>query len=373
MVEQIDFTDIYVDDAIVNRVSRVLESTRYVKGPVVEEFEAGFAAMCGVDHAIAVNSGTAALFLALKASGVGPGDEVFVPGHTFFATASPVLELGATPVFVDIDPESYTMDPEALADAVEDAGNPAAVMAVHLYGHPADMDAIGDVADDHDLLVIEDACQAHGATFGGERAGSFGDAGCFSFYPSKNMTVGGDGGMVTTDDADLAAGLRELRNHGRNDDGEHVRLGLNYRLNDVKAAVGVEQLGYLPTWNRQRRTAAHHYSDLLADIEPVATPAEVGDVEHVYHLYVVQVPAEDRDSLRTYLDTRGISTDVHYGTPAHRHPSVVERVGEPASLAETDRLVDRIVSLPMHPRITMPEVERVCAEIEAYFEERARA
>ncbi len=365
MPDTVDFTDIRVSEDAIEAVEDVLRGGRYVKGPVVERFESAFAEECGVDHAVGVSSGTAAIRLALQAADVGPGDDVFVPGHTFFATVSPVLSLGANPVFVDVDSETYTMDPDSLADAAADAENPAAVIPVHIYGCLAEMGAIRSIADEHDLFVLEDACQAHFGDRGEDVAGAAGDAGAFSFYPSKNMTVAGDGGMVTTDDPDLAREMRELRNHGRDDAGTHLHLGLNYRLDETNAAVGIDQLERVRDWNERRNAAAQRYTERLADVDGVETPTEPDDAFHVYHLYVVQT--DDRDGLREHLDDRGIGTGIHYETPAHRHPAVEDRT-DPDTLPVTERLVDRIVSLPMHPRIEDDEVDTVCEAIAGYLE-----
>ena len=256
MPEPVPFTDIRMDEATVDRVAEVLHSGRYVKGAVVERFEDRFAAACGVDHAVAVDSGTAAILLALKGAGIGEGDEVFVPGHTFFATVSPVLSVGATPVFVDVDPETYGIDVESLADALERASDPAAIVPVHLYGCMADVRRIRELAAEHDVEVIEDACQAHFATRDGLTAGTAGTAGAFSFYPTKNMTVAGDGGMLVTDDRDVAQRARRHRNHGRQADGRHQVLGLNHRLSEVHGAVGLEQLEHIDDWNDGRASAA---------------------------------------------------------------------------------------------------------------------
>ena len=370
-MEQVPFTDIYVDDDIVERATDVLRSGRYVKGEECAAFEAAFADFCGTDHAVGVSSGTASILLALQSLGVGEGDEVLVPAHTFFASVSPVLTLGATPRFVEVDPETYTLDPVDLRRQAERATNPAAILPVHLYGQMADPEAVRTVADDHGLAVVEDACQAHGASQDGVRAGTLGDAGCFSFYPSKNLTVAGDGGMLVTDDPDLASSARRLRNHGRNDAGEHVSLGLNFRLAELPAAVGHAQLDHLPEWNAARARAAAEYSDRLADLDPVVTPTERPDADHVYHLYVVRVPAAYRDPLRADLADRGIETGVHYPTPAHRQPAVVDRVGGTAGLARTEALCDQIVSLPMHPRISTAEIETVCAALRDFFAGRA--
>ncbi len=360
----VDFTEVGVDADTIDDVVDVLESGRYVKGPVLERFEDRFAEKAGVDHAVGVSSGTAAILLALQAAGIGPGDDVFVPGHTFFATASPVLSLGANPVFVDIDPETYTMAPEELTTAVEDAENPAAVIPVHIYGGMADMQGIRAVADEHDMFVLADSCQAHFANRDGETAGSAGDAAAFSFYPSKNMTVAGDGGMVTTDDAELAAEMRRFRNHGRGDDGVHRSLGLNYRLDETSAAVGLGQLGNIERWNENRNVAAGRYTERLADVPEVTTPTAPEDGFHVYHLYVIQVP--DRDALREHLADAGIDTGIHYDTPLHEHPAIEERVGD-VELPRSEQLVENIVSLPMHPDISGPEVEYVARTIAEYY------
>jgi dTDP-4-amino-4,6-dideoxygalactose transaminase len=368
MVDSVPFTDIAVDDAMVERVVEVLRSGRHVKGPECEAFEAHFADACETTHAVGVSNGTAALLLAMKSLDVGPGDEVFVPGHTYFATVSPVLELGATPRFVDVDPDRYTMNPAALRKAVGASETPAAVAVTHMHGQPAAMDEIVAVADEHDLALIEDAAQAHLAEFDGKPVGGFGDAGCVSFYPTKNMTVGGDGGMIVTDDDELAETARALRNHGRDDSGEHVELGLNYRLDETNAAFGDEQLKRLPDWIEGRRRAAAQYDDRLADVEGVVTPETYPDATHVYHHYPVQV--DDRAAFRAFLDERGVSTGVHYERAVHEHPAVRERTETP-DLPVAERYCARTVSLPMHPRLAEAEVDHVCDVVEAYAADRA--
>jgi dTDP-4-amino-4,6-dideoxygalactose transaminase len=363
MVDSVPFTDIAVDDAMVERVAEVLRSGRHVKGPECEAFEANFADACGTAHAVGVSNGTAALLLAMKSLDIGPGDDVFVPGHTYFATVSPVLELGATPRFVDVDPDRYTMAPDALRAAVEASENPTAVAVTHMHGQPADMGAIGEVADDHDLALIEDAAQAHLATYEDRPVGGFGDAGCFSFYPTKNMTVGGDGGMIVTNDDELAATARALRNHGRDGSGEHVELGLNYRLDETNAAFGDEQLKRLPDWIEGRRHAAAQYDDRLGDVAGVRTPATYEEATHVYHHYPVQV--DDRESFREFLDERGVSTGVHYERAVHEHPAVRERTETP-ELPVAEAYCAQTVSLPMHPRLSEEEAAYVCEAVEAY-------
>ena len=368
MTESVAFTDIYVDDEMVSRVEETLRSGRFVKGPVVEQFEAAFADACETEHAVAVNSGTDAIYLALKSAGVGDGDRVIVPSFTFFASASPVFELGAEPVFVDVDPLTYTLDVDHVARAAERTDDVEAIVPVHLYGHPADVNQIRRIARRHDLTVVEDACQAHGATYEGRPAGSLGDVGCFSFYPSKNMTVAGDGGILTTDDDAIARRAREYRNHGRNDAGEHVRLGLNHRMSELQAAVGTAQLSHLPEWNAGRRAAAARYRDRLESVTQVRVPHERDDVEHVYHLFVIR--SRERDALREHLESAGIDTGIHYETPVHRTEPVRARTDSTPTLPRTERLVDRILSLPMHPRIDDAEVDRVCDEIERFYGDR---
>jgi dTDP-4-amino-4,6-dideoxygalactose transaminase len=363
MEKGIAFTDIFMDNETVRAVTEVLQTTRYVKGPRVEAFEREFAEESGTDHAIAVSSGTAALLLGVQAADIGPGDEVFVPGHSFFATVSPVLFLGATPRFVDIDPATYTMDPAELELAIQRANKPAAVVPVHIYGQMADMESLREIAADHDLSLLEDACQAHFGVRDGIRVGEDGDAAAFSFYPSKNMTVGGDGGMLVTDDDDLAVTARALRDHGRDEDGVHRYLGLNFRMDETNAAVGLAQLEHIREWNQARRDAARRYNSRLAEVDAVTTPAEADDVHHCYHLYVIQSP--DRDGLQAALENNGIETGIHYETPLHEHPAVLDRC-DPPTLPTTERLYDRILSLPMHPRITDEEIDTVCHAIAEY-------
>jgi len=365
MVDQVSFTDIYIDEDMIAAVNDVLHSGRYVKGPVVERFENEFASATSVDNAVAVSNGTAALLLGMKALGIDEGDEVFVPAHTYFATVSPVLELGAEPIFVDIDPKRYTMDPEALQDALTASEAPTAITVTHMHGQPADMGPIRSIADKHDLALVEDAAQAHLATYDDQVVGNIGDIGCFSFYPTKNMTVGGDGGMITTNDDEVAAQLRALRNHGRHDAGEHVELGLNYRLDETNGAVGIQQLQQLPAWNKGRRRVAQAYDKHLAAADSVVTPTAYDDATHVYHHYPVQAPQGERERFRTTLDEHGVETGIHYEYAVHQQPAIQERVAE-ASVPVAESYCERTVSLPMHPRLTDAEIKHVVNAIEAY-------
>ncbi|AXG06300.1 DegT/DnrJ/EryC1/StrS family aminotransferase [Haloplanus rubicundus] len=367
MGNKISFVDITIDEGMISEAVGVLEGGRLVKGPECESLESAFADLCSTDHAIGVSNGTAALLLSIKALGIGAGDDVFVPGHTYFATVSPVLELGANPVFVDIDPDRYTMDPELLNEAVDEASNPEAIVVTHMHGQPAEMDPILDIADENGLTVIEDAAQAHGATYNDKRVGSLGNVGCFSFYPTKNMTVGGDGGMITTDEPDLAAEARALRNHGRDESGKHTHLGLNYRLDEIKAAIGREQLTHLSDWTRARRDAASQYDERLQHIDEVIIPEKYDRSKHVYHHYPVLIPAKERGAIRTHLKEHGIGTGIHYEKAVHQHKAVRDQVGS-ATLPVAEDICSRTVSLPMHPQLSEPEVEYVCDQIEGFFQ-----
>lgn len=368
MTESVAFTDIRVDDEMVSRVEETLRTRRFVREPLVEQFEAAFAEAGGVDHAVAVSSGTDAIYLALKSAGVGAGDEVIVPAFTFFGSVSPVLELGAEPVFVDVDPLTYTLDVDHVSRAAERSDDAEAILAVHLYGHPADMKGIRRVARRHDLTVIEDSCQAHGATYEDQPTGSLGDVGCFSFDTSRNTAVGSEGGILTTDDATVARRARQYRNHGCNDAGDHVRLGLNHRLGELGAAVGLEQLSRLGDWTAGRQAAAERYRRRLEPVTEVRLPHQREDVEHVYHRFVVQ--SDERDELCDYLESAGIDTAIHYDTPVHRTEAVRAEMRTVPTLPRTDRLVDRVLSLPMYPRIDDAAVDRVCDEIAAFYERR---
>ncbi|AXG09699.1 DegT/DnrJ/EryC1/StrS family aminotransferase [Haloplanus rubicundus] len=367
MVDEVPFVDITIDDKMISDAVNVLESGRLVKGPECEALENAFADLCSTDHAIGVSNGTAALLLSMKALDIDSGDHVFVPGHTYFATVSPVLELGADPVFVDVDPDRYAMDPKLLKDAIDEATNPEAVAVTHMHGQPAEMDEILEIADEYGLTVIEDAAQAHGATHNDQPVGSFGDVGCFSFYPTKNMTVGGDGGMITTDDHELASEARALRNHGRDESGKHTHLGLNYRLDEVKAAIGREQLTRLSDWTQARRKAASQYDERLQHIEEITIPKTYTQSKHVYHHYPVLVPARERKEFRAHLDEHGIGTGIHYENAVHQHEAVRDRVAS-TTVPIAEDICSRTVSLPMHPQLSEPDVKYVCDQIREYFQ-----
>jgi dTDP-4-amino-4,6-dideoxygalactose transaminase len=331
-------------------IQSVLEDQWFVLGDNVERFEQRFADYIDSTHAVSVNSGSDALQLALEALDIGAGDEVIVPSHTFVATANAVVQAGAEPVFVDVDPETYCIDPEGVRAAVTE--DTAAVIPVHLYGHPADMDELLTIAEETDIAVVEDACQAHGATYQGEPVGSFGDIGCFSFYPTKNLGAYGDGGAVVTDDEDLATKIAKLRNVGQSSKYHHEYVGYNSRLDEIQAAVLNIKLDYLDEWNQRRREVADIYNEYLDD---VVTPVERDGATHVYHLYVVRT--EQRDSLREYLDEQNVGTLIHYPIPTHKQPAYADS-GD-MTLPVTERITDKIVSLPMHPWLDPEETKTV--------------
>ena len=336
-------------------VDRVLLSGGLAQGPEVAAFEEEFAAVVGDRACVAVNSGTSALHLALLALGVGPGDEVVVPSFTFAATANAVALTGAVPVFADIDEATFCLDPAAVEAAVTPATR--AVMPVHLYGQPADMTALQEVAERHELLVLEDAAQAHAARWRGEPVGSLGSAGAFSFYPTKNMTAG-EGGMVTTADPEVERRVRLLRNQGMEKRYANEVVGFNSRMTDLHAAIGRVQLRRLAGWTEQRQRNARFLDEHLAG--SVVVPPVADGAEHVYHQYTIRVP-EDRDNFARALADRGVGSGVYYPTPVHRLPSF----GQSLDLPRTERAAAEVLSLPVHPGLSQEELERVVEAVVA--------
>ncbi len=331
-------------------LAQVLRSGQLAQGPRVAEFEAAFAEMCGVRHAVAVSSGTAALWLALLAHGIGPGDEVITSPFTFVASANAVLMTGARPLFADVRDSDFNIDPEAVRARI--TPRTRALLPVHLYGHPCDMDRIMEVAEGHQLAVIEDACQAHGAEWRGQRVGSFG-TGCFSFYPTKNMTTA-EGGMITTNDRQVAERTRLLRNHGASSPYHHIELGYNCRMTELTAAIGLVQLQKLAAFTRKRRLHAAYYTKQLRSVIP---PRELDHALHVYHQYTVRVP-QGRDVLKERLAQEGIETAVYYRTPLHRQP-LYQKLGYHDSLPVAERLSREVLSLPVWPGLRADGRRRV--------------
>ena len=339
----------------------VLARGAFTMGPELTEFEAAFAAFCGVDYCAGVSSGTDAVRLALQAVGVGPGDEVIVPVNTFMATAEAVSHCGATPVFVDCEPDTANLDPARVADAV--TSRTAAIVPVHLYGQPADMEGIGRIADECGLPLVEDACQAHGALFKGRPCGSLGATAAFSFYPGKNLGALGDGGAVVTSDAAANRAVRLLRNHGEETKSVHEAIGYCNRLHNLQAGILLAKLPYLSGWNDDRREAAARYDDMLSAVVGVAPLERRDDVEHVYHLYVVFV--EGRDEVRASMANNGVQTGVHYPVPLHLQPAYAHLGHAPGDFPVAEAMAPRILSLPMYPQITCEQQEYVIATLAA--------
>lgn len=351
-------------DDIRARVLSVLEGGNYVLGPEVESFERSFAAYCQAAYGIGVNSGTDALILTLRALDIGPGDDVVTVSHTALATVAAVLAVGATPVLVDVDPIYYTLDPVVLDDAI--TVKTKAIVPVHLYGQPADMDSILEVAARHGVPVIEDCAQATGAIYKGRRVGSIGDAGCFSFYPTKNLGAVGDGGMVVTNSQKISDRVRRIRQYGWDERRETDRLGINSRLDEIQAAVLSAKLPLLDSNNERRGAIARRYNAAFARL-PVAPPLQRPETVHVYHLYVLS--CNDRDGLRRHLMDNQVLAGIHYPVAAHRHGAYASRVSLSATgLETTDSLVDRIVSLPIYPELAEPDVDRVIEAVNSYFD-----
>jgi dTDP-4-amino-4,6-dideoxygalactose transaminase/acetyltransferase-like isoleucine patch superfamily enzyme len=335
-------------------LDRVLEGTTFVLGAEVAAFEDEFAAYCGSRFGVAVNSGTSALHLALLAAGIGPGDEVITVPFTFVATVAAIVYAGAHPVFVDVDPASLTMDPARVAGAV--TPRTRAILPVHLYGRPADMDGIGEIARRHRLLVIEDAAQAHGAEYRGRRVGSIGAMGCFSFYPGKNLGAYGEGGLVVTDDPGYAATLRMLRDWGQDRKYHHLLKGYNYRMDAFQGAILRVKLRHLEAWTEARRAHAARYDSLLPPSVIPAAPAAAGD-RHVYHVYAIRSPQRDR--LRDALGARGIHTGIHYPIPVHLQPAYADLGHQPGDFPHAEAAAAEVLSLPMFPELTAAQLDRV--------------
>lgn len=334
-------------------VARVLEGGNYILGPEVESFERAFAAYCGSAHAVGVANGTDALRLALMALDAGAGDEVITVSHTAVATAAAILAIGATPVFVDIDPVYYSIDPGLIEAAI--TPRTKAIVPVHLYGQSADMDAIRQIAERHGLRIVEDCAQSAGALYRGRRLGSIGDIGCFSFYPTKNLGAIGDGGMIVTSDAALAERVRRLRQYGWDDARVTHEIGANSRLDPIQAAILAAKLPHLDADNARRAAIARRYAQGLAGL-PITAPAARRDATHVYHLYVAA--CDEREALIAHFAKRGVGCGVHYSAPVHRQNGYAERAIFPrGGLPVTERLVWRILSLPMYPELTDAEVD----------------
>jgi dTDP-4-amino-4,6-dideoxygalactose transaminase len=347
--------------ALSEAIEAVLRRSDFVLGKDVDEFEREFAAYCGVAHAVGVDSGLSALELALRAAGIGPGAEVITQANTFIASAGAVLAVGARPVLVDCD-ENGAIRPEAVKHAMN--ARTRAIMPVHLFGRICDVEAIVPLADTAGVPVIEDACQAHGALLNGRRAGSFGLASAFSFYPAKNLGAFGDGGILITNSAEIAKSVRTLRSYGQKTKYEHVTLPLNHRLDTIQAAVLRVKLPHLDQWNARRQYLADAYREHLADVPIRIAPADA-EGRHVYHLFVIET--DQRDALKAALARDGIETGIHYPIPLHEQVALKDLGYRAGDFPNTERLAARSLSLPMYPEMSLDQVERVTDGIRAYF------
>jgi dTDP-4-amino-4,6-dideoxygalactose transaminase len=351
-------------DEVADAIQGVLDSAQFIGGEAVASFERDFAAYCQVRYARGVASGTDALHLALRALGVGHGDEVITTAHTFIATAAAIVATGAKPVFVDIDPDTYTIDPRMIERAL--TSRTRAVVPVHLFGQPADMGPIKDIARRRDLYVVEDAAQAHGAEYQGVRTGALGDVACFSFYPGKNLGAYGDGGAVTTNSVTIAERIERLRDHGRTTHYSHAEIGFNSRLDALQAAVLQIKLRRLDEWNNNRRRAAEWYSSELAG-SGIKTPFVRKGSTHVYHLYVIAT--NERDAMRNKLDEAGVATGIHYPLPLHLQPAFAYLGYRRGDFPCCEAMAARSLSLPMFPELARDHARRIAAIARAAAEQ----
>ena len=351
-------------------ISEVISKTAFIGGAYVNSFEKSFADFCNVKHCVGVGNGTDALFIALRVLGIGKGDEVLVPANSFIATSEAVTLTGARVAFVDVNPRTYNMDPGRLEDYLKKRANsrPKAVIPVHLYGQPADMDPVLSLADKYGLKIIEDAAQAHGAKYKGRQIGSIGHVACFSFYPGKNLGAYGDGGAIVTNDDEFAIKARMYANHGRIDKYDHQVEGVNSRLDGLQAAILGVKLKHLPEWTEMRRKNAYLYNRYLKDTDLI-TPAEIDGVKAVYHLYVVRTKKALRNKLQEYLGTRGISTGIHYpiALPNLRAYTYLKHTGE--DFPEATEASQEILSLPMYPELTEDQILYISKNIGDFFAE----
>jgi len=353
-----------IKDEIDEAIGRVLNNCNFILGEEVRLFEEEFAAFCGARYAVGVASGTAALHLTLRACGVGPGDEVITTPFTFIATAEAISHCGARPVFVDIDPRTYNIDPSKIEAAITEKTK--AILPVHLYGQPADMDPILAIAHRYGLRVIEDAAQAHGAEYKGRRVGTLGDVACFSFYPAKNLGAYGDAGAVITNNREIADTVRLLRDHGRREKYEHLIEGYGERLDALQAAVLRVKLRHLPNWTVARQRIAQQYEGLLSALNDLATPYCQPTSQHVYHLYVIRT--QDREALRRQLETQGIATGIHYPIPLHLQPAFRHLGYAEGDFPRAEKAAHEVLSLPMYSEITDSQLRTIATAITTYFQ-----
>jgi len=352
-----------IEGEVLPMVKEAMENAAFIGGPQVSGFETEFAAFCESKYCVGVNSGTDSLRFALMAAGIGPGDEVITVPHTFIATSEAISQVGAKPVFVDILPDTYNMNASKIQRAI--GPKTKAVIPVHIYGQPADMDSILEIAKRKNLVVIEDACQAHGSLYKGKKAGSMGLVGCFSFYPGKNLGAYGEGGAVVTQSEDIANKIRMIRDHGQAKKYFHDMEGYNGRLDAIQAGVLRIKLRRLPAWNEARRRNAQYYNESLSPIKGVTVPTEADGCHHVYHLYVILV--DNRDGLQQYLNDKGVGTGLHYPVPLHLQKAYAYKGYKEGDFPVTESVAKRLLSLPMFPELTKAQIEYVAECIKQFM------
>ena len=360
MIPFLNLRSQYLDikDEIAAAIDVTLESGQYVRGDEVARFESEFAAYSGARYGVAVNSGTSALHLAMLAAGIGPGDEVITVPFTFVATVAAITYAGAQPVLVDVDPQTLTLDVNQLEAAI--TSRTKAIIPVHLYGHPADLDPILEIGKRHGVPVIEDACQAHGAEYKGHRIGGLGAFGCFSFYPGKNLGAYGEGGIVVTNDPEAVRTLRMLRDWGQEKKYNHVLKGFNYRMDGLQGSILRVKLRHLERWTDARRNRAERYRELLADAD-VTTPVELPYARHVYHTYTVR--SSERDELQRMLLSNGVHTNIHYPIPVHLQPAYADLGYKAGDFPVAERAAREVLSLPMYPELSYTDQQLVAAAV----------
>lgn len=341
----------------------VIADAQFILGPAVERFERAFAKYVGVQHCVGVNNGTTALHMALLAHNIGPGDEVITTAHSWISTSWAISYVGATPVFVDIHPDSYCIDPEMVEAAI--TSRTKAILPVHLYGQAADIVQLRRIADDHGLILVEDAAQAHGAEFDGQRVGSFGDSACFSFYPGKNLGAFGEAGAVVTNKEEVAARIRRLRDHAQDGRHNHVEIGYNTRMEGIQGAVLDVKLKHLDRWNTARRRHARQYRDQLASTAGIRLPTVTMEEAHVWHLFVILVERCDRDAVRDALAKGGIATGVHYPTPIPLQPAYQSLGYRRGDFPVAEKVMSQSLSLPMFPELTSTQIAAVASALQA--------
>ena len=357
-----------IKDEVTPSIQNVIENSSFVLGKAVFDFEDKFAKTHDVKHCLGVSSGTDGNHLVLWALGIGPGDEVIMPANTFIATAWGATLCGARPVFVDVDKDTYNIDPQKVEKAI--STKTKAIVAVHLYGQPADMDSLKEIATKHNLFLVEDCAQAHIAEYKGKKVGGIGTAASFSFYPGKNLGAYGEGGAVTTNDDEIAKKVKMIRDHGAMQKYDHEIFGHNYRMDGIQGAVLGVKLNHLNNWTDARRNVAKRYSELLADVDQIILPKEATDVKHVYHLFVIQIKnggVEERNNLAKFLNENGISTGFHYPIPLHQQKCFKYLDYKKGDFPVTEKLAESGLSLPMYPELDNSMIEFVCDNIKKYY------